>query len=265
MNFYWIYEIPLLFAFILITGFSILYSMGGLWIARKTFHNKLKYSHDRNEQVSFFMTSIGVFYGITLGLVAIGTWETFDQVQQRVSEESATLGALYRDANCFPEPKRTQLQSILKDYTRQVIDEDWPLQQKGIVPLNGVATLTDFHNTLTTFEPSSKREEVLFTATLRMYDEFITMRRLRLMSVNNGLPDIIWMITISGALASISFFWFFIMENKIIQNLLTIMVSFFIGVMIFMIAMMDNPYRGKVSVSSESFKLIYEQLIQDKE
>ena len=264
MNFYWIYEIPLLLSFLLINGFFVLYSVGGLWVARKTFHKKLTYSHDRNEQVSFFLAAIGVFYGITLGLVAIGTWETHDQVEKSVSQESAALGALYRDANAFPEPKRTQLQNMLRDYTHDVITEDWPLQQRGIVPVKGVNTFTDFHKALTAFEPKDVREEVILVSTLHMYDEFMTTRRLRLLSVSSGLPAIVWMITIVGALASIAFFWFFVMEDKYIQAILTMMVSFFIGVMIFMIAMLDNPYRGTVSVSPDSFKLIYEQLMGGK-
>ena len=159
MNFYWIYEIPLLLSFLLINGFFVLYSVGGLWVSKKTFHKKLAYSHDRNEQVSFFLAAIGVFYGITLGLVAIGTWETHDQVEKSVSQESAALGALYRDANAFPEPKRTQLQNMLRNYTHDVIKEDWPLQQKGIVPVKGVNTFTDFHMALTAFAPKDVREE----------------------------------------------------------------------------------------------------------
>src|SRR6478609_1967121 len=170
MSFYWIYDIPLSLAFIIVSGFFTLYAIGGLWIARKTFHKKLKYDHDRNEQVSFFMSSIGVFYGITLGLVAVGTWESFEQVQERVTKETAMLGALFRDVNNMPEPTRTVLHNQLKNYTRYTIEEAWPLQQQGIFPKKDIKMLTEFQNDLYTFEPGNKREEIIFAEVLRIYN-----------------------------------------------------------------------------------------------
>src|SRR6478735_422486 len=178
MNFYWIYEIPLLLAFVIVAGFFTLYAVVGLWMARLTFHKKLVYSHDRNEQVSFFMSSIGVFYGITLGLVAVGTWESFEQVQERVARETAMLGALYRDINNLPEPARTDFHNHLRAYTKYTIEEAWPLQQQGIFPTKGIQMLTDFQDALYDFEPTSRREEIFFAEVLRIYNEFLTMRRL---------------------------------------------------------------------------------------
>src|SRR6478736_3728440 len=144
MSFYWIYDLPLSLSFILIAGFYTLYAIVGLWISRKTLHKKMVYSHDQNEQISFYMSAIGVFYGITLGLVAVGTWESFEQVQDRVTRECSTLAALYRDVSNFPEPKRTELQNHLIGYTRYTIDEAWPLQQQGIFPKKGINLLNDF-------------------------------------------------------------------------------------------------------------------------
>jgi hypothetical protein len=40
------------------------------------------------------------------------------------------------------------------------------------------------------------------------------------------------------------------------------MLSFFVGVVIFMIAAMDNPFRGEVSVGPDAFELIYTSLMK---
>jgi hypothetical protein len=39
-------------------------------------------------------------------------------------------------------------------------------------------------------------------------------------------------------------------------------VSFFLGVMIFLIASMDNPMKGEVSVPPANYQLVYEVLMQ---
>ena len=39
-------------------------------------------------------------------------------------------------------------------------------------------------------------------------------------------------------------------------------ISFFLATMISLIVLMDHPFRGEVSVSSEAFQLVYDQLMQ---
>jgi len=38
----------------------------------------------------------------------------------------------------YPEPQRTELTTLLREYTRYVIEEAWPLQRQGLVPPGGV-------------------------------------------------------------------------------------------------------------------------------
>ena len=145
-----------------------------------------------------------------------------------------------------------------RKYTRYTIEEAWPQQQQGIVPTPGIAMITEFQNLLYAFEPGDKKEEIIFGETLRMYNEYITIRRLRLMSITDGLPAIVWMFTLVGGLINIAFLWLVMMEKRRLQMLLTCLVSFFIGSMIFLIAAMDNPYRGKISVDPGAFEMVYE-------
>ena len=262
MDFYWIYDIPVFWAFIIIVGGFTLFGFIGARVVRRLFYKRLGYSHDRNEQISFFMSSLAVFYGITLGLVAVSTWENHIQVQEKVSKEAAVLAALYRDIGSFPEPIGTNLKQLLKKYTRYTIDGAWPMQQQGIVPTPGIAMITDFQNSLYGFEPADKKEEIIFGETLRMYNDYITIRRLRLMSIADGLPAIVWIFTVVGGLLNIMFLWLVLMEKRWMQILMTCFVSFFIGSMIFLIAAMDNPYRGKISVSPSAFEMVYEHYMQ---
>jgi hypothetical protein len=39
-------------------------------------------------------------------------------------------------------------------------------------------------------------------------------------------------------------------------------LSFFVGVVIFLIAAMDHPFRGEVSVGPDAFELIYTSLMK---
>lgn len=262
MILYWFFDLPPLLAFIIITGFFPAFGILGLYIARKTFHKKIVYGQDRNDQVAFFMSVLGVFYGITLGLVAVGTWENFESVQDKVAVEVATVGALYRDLSALPEPTRTTLQTILKDYTEGVIREDWPLQQKGIVAKGAFARLGPFQEILYSFKPANETESILFAEIVGKFNELVMLRRLRMMTIGNSLPPAVWIVTIIGALTCISFFWFLMMQEYWIQMTLTASSAFFIGTMIFLIVMLDNPYTGEIAVSTESFELVQQELMK---
>ena len=263
MTFYWIYEVPIFLTFAIIAGAFTLYGVIGLRIIKKVFHKKLGYDAGRNDQVTSFMSVLVVSYGITLGLVAVSTWENLSQVQEKVSKEASALAALYRDISSFPEPNKSALQGLLKKYTRYTIDQAWPQQRQGIVPEPGVAMIIEFQDTLYAFQPSGKNQEFLFGETLRTYNDYVNMRRMRLLSIDGGLPPIIWVATVLGGLLTISFLWFFVMQEFWLQSLLTTLVSFSIGVMIFLIAIMDHPFRGKISVSPDGFEMVYGHFMKD--
>ena len=80
----------------------------------------------------------------------------------------------------YPEPSRTKLQDLLRGYTRSVIMDAWPLQRKGIVPVDEVAA---FQAQLVLFEPQTKGQEALHETALRQFNTFYEYRRTRLYSV----------------------------------------------------------------------------------
>ena len=43
---------------------------------------------------------------------------------------------------------------------------------------------------------------------------------------------------------------------------MTVMFSGLLGLMILLLAAMDNPFRGRISVGPEAFEMVYEQLMK---
>ena len=43
---------------------------------------------------------------------------------------------------------------------------------------------------------------------------------------------------------------------------MTVMFSGVLGLLIFLLAAMDNPFRGQISVGAEAFEMVYEQLMK---
>src|SRR5438552_18874213 len=127
----WLYEVrPIYTALILVVLIETL-SMIGLALARRFVIPRVHYHDGANDAVSGTVQAIGVFYGITVGLIAVGVWNTNSNASDLVSKEAASIGALYRDVSGYPEPQRTKLQAGLRGYTHQVIEQAWPAQREG--------------------------------------------------------------------------------------------------------------------------------------
>src|SRR4051812_12292730 len=106
-------------------------SLAGLYLTRRFVLPRLQYSKGSNDAISGTVQAIGVFYGITVGLIAVGVWNTNAGASELVSKEASSIAALYRDVSGYPSPLREELRAELRKYTEFVIDEAWPAQQEG--------------------------------------------------------------------------------------------------------------------------------------
>jgi hypothetical protein len=261
VDFHWIYDLSNWLLGTFITGLFTIFGLGGLYLTRPLVRRLHRIDHSHNDIVGFYLAAVTVFYGITLGLVAVGTWETFSEVENRVDHEAIAVGALYRDVGTYPEPMRSALQNDLRSYTRQVIDVGWPMQQRGIVPNNASGALAIFQRDFMSFEPTTERQKIVATEAYRAFNDLVECRRARLNSVTAELPGPLWLVVIAGALLSIATTWFFHTASFQMHFWMTIMFSVLIGLLIYLIASLDNPYRGRVSVTPEPLQRVYEQIM----
>ena len=232
MNLYWIYDLPNWLFGALTIGVTEAIGLGGLFATRKWVRSIHGSEHSHNEVVGFYLGAICVFYGITLGLLAVGTWQIYSDVDTRVGEEAAAVGVLYRDISSFPGPNRTELQADLRQYTRQVIDVAWPLQRRGIVPQGEGVVLNTVQPHLAGFEPRTEGQKALYAEAYRGFDRLAELRGRRLQSVRQGLPGPLWTIVLAGAFLSIAVTWFFDMKSQSMHIWMTVMFSALLGLLV---------------------------------
>jgi hypothetical protein len=261
MSMYWVYDLPnFVFGLLSVAAF-VAFGLAGMF-ATRGWVRRLHADRSYNDIVGFYLAAVTVFYGITLGLLAVGTWTTYSDVETRVDQEATAVGALYRDIGSYPEPTRTMLENDLREYTRQVIDVGWPQQQRGIVPTGASAILSKFQAHLLEFEPTTKGQEIVHAEVYRQFNDLVQSRRGRLDSVTKGLPGPLWALVMVGALLSIGLTWFFDVPSLTIHLWMTVLLSALLGLMIFLVAAMDHPFRGKISVGPEPLERVYDQLMK---
>lgn len=259
----WLYEVsPTVAALIMVTFIECAALLGLVFVRRRVIP-RLHYDDGANDAVSGTVQAIGVFYGITVGLIAVGVWNTSSNASDLVSKEAASIGGLYRDVSGYPSPIREELRAKLREYTVFVIEEAWPAQQRGQGQMinTGTVMLDDFQQKLHSFEPANISQTTLHAETLRAYNTFIEYRRLRVNAVSGGLSNVMWAVIWVGAAISIGIAYFFNIPDIKLHAILVALMGGFLAMVLFMIIINDKPFYGYVSISSEPYKLILERLI----
>jgi len=254
---YWVYNLPNWLFELLTIMFFVGFSLVGMlptrrWVAR------IHVQRSHNDIVGFYLAAVTVLYGVTLGLLAIGAWTTYTETEAKVARESAALSTLYRTAGGLPEPTRGLLRDDLRNYARQVIDISWPEQQRGILPLEDRAALRKFRTDFESFNPTTETQKILEAEIVQQFDMLQETRSMRLDSVRDELPTPLWTLILAGGLICIVVTWFFHMESLSMHTWMTVLFAGLLGLMVFMVAALDNPYRGKISVSSDPLVRVYQ-------
>ena len=259
--FYWIYAYPSLYIGALFAVVSVAVTLLSILVVRRFFHPWIHTDERANDMVGFALSSFSVLYGLLVGLLAVAAYQNFSSVNDIVNKEASSLGALFRDLRGYPQPSRRALRDDLRDYTRNVIDKSWPEQQRGTVPKEESHLMAKFIDDLLSFEPSKKSEEILHAEALHQLNSLVELRRSRLANVTTGIPAVFWWVVAIGAIISLVLLAMLDMEIHV-HLILGALVSLFLGLVIFLIAAMDNPFRGAVSVGPDAFVATYNSLMK---
>jgi hypothetical protein len=256
----WLYEVPPLVTAVVMVVFVEALSLIGLFLARRFLLRRFHYSDGVNDAISGTVQAIGVFYGVTVGLIAVAVWNTSATASDLVSKETSSIGGLYRNVRGLPSPLREDLAAKLREYTTFVIEQDWPAQARGKTLDGGTTILNEFQDELFAYQPSTPAQTELFGASLRGFDKLAENRRLRLLAVNGALSDTMWAVIWIGAVISIGVAYLFNIQDGKVHAVLIALMGGFLSIVLFMIVINDKPFYGSAKISSDPYKLLLSKL-----
>jgi len=234
---------------------TVTLAVAGLWCTRRYVLPRLQYHDGLNDAVSGTVQAIGIFYGVTVGLIAIGVWENYSKATDITSRESATVFALYLVVNKFPDPHRNTLNTELTRYLESIINVAWPVQKtSGKKPSAEWQYLGSFHTALARLNPESEADKIRYAVALELYSRLVELRRQRGDIASGGLSPTMWTVIFIGAAISICIAYFFDIKDGKLHATLVILMSCFLGIVIFMIALNDKPFLGKSAIAATSYE-----------
>jgi hypothetical protein len=257
----WFTSLPWALLFLSILGISAVIGVVSLSLVRRWVARRYKRFPHQNEVTGVVHAGILIVYGLALALLAIAVWERYSEVSNIVSEESVDLASIWRDTGGYPEPLRSKLRAGLKSYTEFIIQDAFPMARKGKVHPGGVGFMDRFQLDLFMFEPSTEGQRAIHQETLRAYNKLILDRNKRIETVGGGLSAPMWTVVLFGALITLLSALLFEVHDVALHRVMVILLSCIMGLMIFVIAFFDRPYRGTHGIQPEAYELIYDHLM----
>jgi Protein of unknown function (DUF4239) len=261
MNFFWLYDISTLSLFALVVGVLVAISLAGALVMRKRFDTWLGLSEETNDIVGHFLAFTGAFYGIMLGLVAVGAWDTFNGASAATEREASALVALYRDVTMLPGPHDGRSQVLLRAYAWRVINREWPDQRVGQNPTSAERAIDALGAEIATIKISNPTQQINVAEAIKQYNNVLEARRARIQSTQGGLPSSLWYVIIAGGLINIVMTWLLVIKNEHLDLLVNLLMSGLLGSVLAFVIAMDNPYRGELSVSADPIVMVYEKVM----
>jgi hypothetical protein len=235
-------------------GGSVLISLLGMWVVRKFAPYEIMEGH--KEMAGFIYGILGTIYAVILGFSVVVLWEQFHDAEIIADREASQLPTLHHLVQGLPAEQTRAFTESLKNYCKLVVDEEWPLMDRGESSPKAHAQHLEIWREGRSLEPHTEREKIIFAKIVDTLADFDDARRGRLLAARSSLPRPVWFALLAGAVITIGFSYLFGLKNVIAHTVITILLAASIGLGLFLIVALDRPFSGGLSVSPEAFTAV---------
>lgn len=229
-------------------------AVGGALLVRRVVGAEVLARH--NDVAGFIYAVIGVLYAVLLGFTAIIVWEQFRRAQEGAELEANALADLYRDAQVFPVAVRGQVETRLRDYARLVVEEEWPAMAAGERSPETWDAYNLLWRTYHEFTPQDDHQRIWYAQSVERMNLLGDQRRSRLLSVQAGVPAVMWAVLLGAGAVTIAFSFLFGTPNPRAQGLMTGALALTIGIVLLSIRALEHPFAGITRVDPEALEQV---------
>ncbi|GAA4894586.1 DUF4239 domain-containing protein [Actinomycetospora straminea] len=205
---------------------------------------------EHNDVAGYLIAIVGVIYAVLLAFVVVVTWQQFSRASEVVGQEASALRGLYRESAAFPPEVRAGIQTDVRDYAAAVVTEEWPAMGRGEPGDPAVAEVLDrMAARLATLPADTPIQQQYVAVEADRFAEVVSFRSQRLDFVGQGLPVVLWIALVLGAVVTIGFGMIFGLRSTALHLLMTGSLAATIGVLLFVAVAIDQPFRGDVAVA----------------
>jgi hypothetical protein len=238
---------------------ALMLSVGGLALVYRFVEVPLLQAH--YGATGAIYAALYVMFGISLGFSLFLVWQQYEAARLSVEAEAAAVQRIYWLAESYPDPDRSNVQDRAVSYAQGEVQEERPLMGKGrSVPTPSSAR--QLARAVRELDPKTTVQSALYADALGRVDVLRENSGLRTTEVREGIPSVVRVVMVSGALITVGFTYLFAMRSFKLHAVATGALTVVVVLLLFTVGVLDHAYDGDVRVGPGAFELALKQMKQ---
>jgi hypothetical protein len=259
-----VYDIPLNELAVYFTIVAVGSIIFGLLIVKPVLRILMGSGPNLNTSIGYGTSAFSLFYGLLLGLLTVAAYQNSERVREAILGEATAISSFYSDMGLYPEPIRSELKAMLRDYVLFTIHREWAAHRKGQILDGGINRANALRQQLAVFEPVTESQKIIHAEVINNFQNFNRARQQRLMGVTTAIPNVLWYAVLVGAAINILLLVALRMPLRQ-QFVLGTITAVFLGVILFVIVALDRPLRSISGLDPSPIKILWDrQMVWDE-
>lgn len=247
-----VYQYPIWAVGLLLVGAAVFSAVLIELCARRLLSIELRQRH--NDVAAAIFSIIGVTYAVLLAFVAMLALEGFNRAKAASYAEAARIGDLYNLSAGFADPEKSSIRSEIVEYTRRVVNVEWPAQAQGRMVDQDSIYFNGLNKMALAFHSSGQTDGDLHSLLLQAIERLWDARQERLLAAQTTIPDIVWFVVIVGGALTVAFGSFLGAPSLRMQLAMSAVLAASGALVLILIIALSNPFRGDFRVSTAPFE-----------
>jgi hypothetical protein len=253
---YYMLQIPPYLLFLLLLSFGGVVAGLGTYFFRRYINVRILRSH--NEVTGFLFLAIASFYSMFLSFVVFMVWGQLNDTRGNVIKEGSSAMGMYRDIKYYPDTLESkQLMIVYLDFVFNVIDDEFPKMGQLNTSRKTTESLNRVFDKMENLNPKNSFQIQLVAEMFNHLNQLAAYRQLRISSMETEIPGPLWLPILFGALVTLLCAMLMDIEHPIMHITLNGLMGVFIGMILFIIIMLDHPYSGSLGIEPKAYKEIF--------
>ncbi len=241
-----------------ITVSMVLATSAGLLVYSISYKLIARYeTGELKDPTSSLFRVVGMLVSLMLSLAFAEVVVEQRAVENAVEREAVAIFDTFKDLQRFGVERTRESQALLVDYTQAVIDDDWPALANDELGDHAGALKRQLSDSVWNLEPATLIEEKLWSQVLTDIDAISDYRWIRLDNALAEPPVYIYAI-IFGFLVTMACFGAYRPQVPLVA--LVSLYTVFIGLVLYLILAVSDPFRGGLSVDPTPFEHLIKML-----
>jgi hypothetical protein len=248
----YLYQTSDLNLILILCSVSISISVIALFCIKKFYPVHLRYQD--NEVIASTSALIIVIYGVLAGFATQSLLNKMAYATDALQHEANAIVNLYRDSLGLEDNYKAQIKKEINQYIDNVLNNDWPLMNKGQqISSEGAHIIERISVDLTHLKIATVLESHVVGHMLTQLKELYDARRARIEASYATLANEIWIVVIAGTVLSL-FASYLFGVNFYLHIFIVSVAALMTTSVLFLLISLDKPFQGDSSVGPELIK-----------